>query len=252
MRYYHLAAAALFAVCLASPVDAAELQVFCPPLVRDGLNKLAAAFTAETGTHVTVKSEPMGKLVTDVRTGNPDVVLLPVNLMDAFGKDGGIKPGSRVPLVRVQIGLAVRAGVPHPDISTVAKTVAALEQAKAVTYSQPGPPRNSMEGGIIDHLLKQPQFAGVHTMPIPPAKGSGIMALVRGEADMALQVISEILPHKEAELVGPLPAELGAHIDVDAATSIRAADPTDAAAFVRYVTQPQAAATWKAEGIDLF
>jgi hypothetical protein len=57
MRSYSLAAAALFAVFLAPAADAADLQVFCPPLVRDGLDKLAIAFTAQTGTHVTIKSE---------------------------------------------------------------------------------------------------------------------------------------------------------------------------------------------------
>jgi molybdate transport system substrate-binding protein len=109
-----------------------------------------------------------------------------------------------------------------------------------------------MEAGIISALLNRPQFAGVHAVPVPQGKGSGIMALVRGEGDMALQVIPEILPHKEVEVVGPLPPELGAHIDVAAAVSARAADPADAAAFVQYIARPQAAATWKQVGITLF
>lgn len=252
MRLYSLAAATLFAIVLGSGADAAELQIFCPPLVRDGLDKLAAAFTAQTGTHVTVKSEVMGKLVADVRTGTPDVVLLPPDLMDALDRDGGIKAGSRVPLARVEIALAVRAGARHPDISTVEKARIALGEARALVYSEPGPPRNSMEAGIIAALLKRPEFAAVHGVPIPQAKGSGVEALVRGDGDMTLQVIPEILPHKEVELVGPLPAELGAHIDTAAAVSSHATDPGDAAAFLRYITRPEATAIWRKAGINRF
>jgi molybdate transport system substrate-binding protein len=249
---FSLALALLFAGSLVSAADAAELQVYCPPLVRDGLDKLAVTFTAQTGTHVTVHSEVMGKLAADVRTGNPDVVLLPLDLMDALEKDGGVKPGSRVSLARVEIALAVRAGARHPDISTVQKTRTALAEAKALVYSEPGPPRNSMEAGIISALLKRPEFAAVHGVPVPQANGSGVMALVRGDGDMTLQVIPEILPHREVELVGPLPAELGAHIDTAAAVSSRSTNPDEAAAFLRYVMRPEATATWREAGINRF
>jgi molybdate transport system substrate-binding protein len=252
MRSYSLAIATLLAISLVSGADAAELQVFCPPLVRDGLDKLAVAFTEQTGTHVSVKSEVMGKLVVDVRTGTPDVVLLPPDMMDALDKDGGVKAGSRVPLARVEIALAVRAGAHHPDISTVEKTRAALDEAKALVYSEPGPPRNSMEAGIIARMLARPEFAAVHARPVPQANGSGVVALARGDGDMTLQVIPEILPHKEVELVGPLPAELGAHIDTVAAVSSRAANPDEAGAFLRYITRPEATAIWKEAGINRF
>jgi molybdate transport system substrate-binding protein len=252
MRSYILVAAMMSGFISASAAEAAELQVFCPPLVREGLERLAVAFTAQTGNHVSVRSEVMGKLVTDVRTGTPDVVLLPSGLMDALDKDGGIKAASRVPLARVEIALAVRAGAWHPDISTVEKTRTILSEAKALVYSEPGPPRNSMEAGIIAALLARPEFAAVHGVAIPQANGSGVTALARGDGDMTLQVIPEILPHKEVELVGPLPAELAAHIDVVAAISSRAINPNNAAAFLRYIRRPEATATWKEAGIHRF
>jgi molybdate transport system substrate-binding protein len=107
-----------------------------------------------------------------------------------------------------------------------------------------------MEAGIIDAILKRPDFAGVHATS--PAIGEGGEALAHGEGDMALQLIPEILNQRNIELVGPLPSELGAHMDGAAAVSARATDAKDALAFIRYITRPEATAVWKAKGLDRF
>jgi molybdate transport system substrate-binding protein len=112
---------------------------------------LAAAYTQETGIRVTVKLENMGKIVNDIQTVTPapDVIVLPMepfDLMGALALDKGIEEGAFTPLGRVEIGLAIKAGTPRPDISTVGKLAAALRSAKAVIYSDPA--SGSMEGGI--------------------------------------------------------------------------------------------------------
>jgi molybdate transport system substrate-binding protein len=150
---------------------------------------------------------------------------------------------------RVHIGLAVKAGAPHPDISTISKLVSALKSAKiGVAYSNPDPARGSMVAKMVDALLKRPEFAGVHG--VISSKGNGVSGLINGEGDMALQLESEILDHKEVELVGALPDELKAYIDISAAISSKAADAADAKAFLDFVTRPPAYAVWKAKGMD--
>lgn len=240
----------LLSTILIAPAGAAELQVVCPPLVRDGMKELAAAYTQQTGMAVVVRSDVMGKIMGDIETGTPaaDVVLLPSGLMDTLVKINGMKPGTRVPLGRVEIALAVRSGAPHPDISTVDKLRAVLLGARMLAYTQPGPPRNSMEAEIIDRILHRPDFAGVHTMTV--TSGSGVSALAKGDSDLALQVIPEITAVPGIEVAGPLPPELGAHIDTEVAVSTRSTDPSNAAAFIRYITRPEAAATWKQFGLD--
>lgn len=74
--------------------------------------------------------------------------------------------------------------------------------------------------------------------------------MARGQGDMALQIICEIYPYPEISLVGPLPPELNAHIDMVAAVSARSTDPDDARVFVRFVTSAEAAPVWKAKGLD--
>jgi molybdate transport system substrate-binding protein len=240
----------LLSAIFAGPAGASELQVVCPPLVRDGITDLAAAYTKQTGVTVAVRADVMGKIMGDIETGAPttDVVLLPPDLMDDLVKNNGVRPGTRTPLGRVEIALAVRSGAPHPDISTVEKLRAVLLGAKMLAYTQPGPPRNSMEAGIIDRILHRPEFSGIHTMTV--TSGSGISALAKGDSDLALQVIPEITAQKGTEVVGPLPPELGAHIDTVIAISARSTDAANAAAFIRYVTRPEAATTWKRFGLD--
>jgi molybdate transport system substrate-binding protein len=245
-----LYASIILSVVLLAPAEAAELQVICPPLVRDGMKELAATYAQQTGMAVVVRSDVMGKIMGDIETGTPaaDVVLLPPGLMDALVKSNGVKPGTRVPVGRVEIALAVRAGAPHPDISTVAKLRAVLLAAKTLAYTQPGPPRNSMEAGIIDRMLHRPDFSGVHTLTV--TTGSGVSALAKGDSDLALQVIPEITSMQGIELVGPLPPELKAHIDTEIAVSARSTDAANAAAFIRYITLPEAATVWKKFGLD--
>jgi ABC-type molybdate transport system substrate-binding protein len=84
------------------------------------------------------------------------------------------------------------------------------------------------------------------------AKGEGGQALARGEGDMAIQAICEIYPHKEIELVGPLPRELAAWIDMSIAVSARSTRRDDALAFIRYLLRPESDREWKAKGLERF
>lgn len=233
-------------------VQAAEIRVLSPGVVFNaGLINLASDFTRETGVKVFVLPDLMGRIMDDIRTRtpSPDVVVLPMDLMATLALENGIAADTFTPLGRVEVGLAVRAGTPHPDISTVAKLAAALRSAHEVVYSSPASGM-SMEAAIIDQLLKRSEFASVHG--VPTFKGEGGQALSRGEGDMALQLVCEILPYPEISLVGPLPPELGAHIDNAVAVSAKAVNSRDASRFIHYITSPQAAAVWKANGLGRY
>jgi molybdate transport system substrate-binding protein len=233
-------------------VTSGELRVISPGVVYNaGLLDLAAAYSKETGTKVSVTSSGMGRIVNDIKTLSPapDVIFLPFELMTTLSLDGGVKPGTFTPLGRSEMGLAVRAGAPHPDISTVEKLASALRGAKAVMRSNPA--GGSMVARVIEqNVIKRPEFAGVNSLV--STRGEGGQALARGEGDMALQAICEILPYKEIELVGPLPRELAAWIDMSAAVSARSTSGESALAFIRYITRPEATPMWKAKGLERF
>jgi molybdate transport system substrate-binding protein len=177
-----------------------------------------------------------------------DVVALPSDLMNTLALDGGIVTATYTPLGRDELGLAVKKGAPKPDISTVEKLAAVLKSAQAVEVNDPK--AGTMQGVIIDGILKRPEFAGVHVVPV--AKGEGAGALARGEGDMAIQLVPEILNKPPIDLVAPLPAELGGHMDAMLAVSSRSADQKNALAFIKFLTRPEAKAAWIAKGMKPF
>ena len=231
--------------------DAAEIRILTPGVVfASGLPDLAEAYTKQTGKKIGVITVGMGTIVDEMGKKNPppDIIILPFQLMTTYSLEGGVMPGTTLPLGRNRMGLAVKAGAPKPDISTIDKLAVALKSAKAVMRSNPA--SRTMVATLIDDVLKRPEFAGVNA----PAStnGEGGQALARGEGDMAIQTISQILPYKEIELVGPLPKELGAWIDTTIAVSSRATHAEDARAFIKYLLRPESSKVWKPKGLERF
>jgi len=227
---------------------AEEINLLSPPMIANaGLKKINAAYTGKTGVTFKIAGAEITKLADAIKTTNPppDIIFMPTDMMTKLEASGGVKAGARVHLGRMQIGLAVAKGAPHPDISTVTKLAAVLKGARLVVYTDPS--NGSLQARMIDALLNRPEFAGVHKQV--SSKGNGIAALARGDGDMALQLVCEILDRPETELVGPLPAELNASIDADAAVLSGAPHPKEAAAYLNHITQPDAVAIWASKGL---
>lgn len=242
-------ALAAFLFLLAVPVQAAELKILTPPVVEHaGLKELVAEFEQKTGIKVTLTVGEMLKIPARVKSETTDVFFLESSLIGQLAPGDMAQAPPPAHVGRVHIGLAVKAGAPHPDISTLPKFIAALKSARGVTYSNPDPVRGSMVAKMAHAMMQRADFAGVHG--VISSKGNGVSGLVNGEGDMALQLISEILPVKEVELVGKLPDELMAHMDISLAVSSKAANEADAKAFIAFVMRPDAYKVWNAKGLD--
>jgi molybdate transport system substrate-binding protein len=242
-----LVIAALF---IATAAQAADIRVVAPGFVyNSALKELAADYTKKTGVNVIVSEDGMNVIVGHIKTATPaaDVIALPADLMNTLYLDGGIVAGSYTPLGRDELGLAVKKGAAHPDIATIDKLAVAL---KGGTVEVNDPRGGTMQALIIDGILKRPEFAGVHVVPV--SKGEGAGALARGEGDMAIQLVPEILNKPQIELVAPLPVELGGHMDAILAVSSRSASQKDALAFVKFLASPEARAAWAAKGMKPF
>ncbi|MDB5735837.1 MAG: molybdate transporter periplasmic protein [Alphaproteobacteria bacterium] len=236
---------------LAGSAQAGEIRIISPGLIYNAaLDQLAADYKKQTGNTVINIHGTMDKIIGQAKTDTPpaDIVGLPTDLMNTLVLDGGIVPGSYTLLGRGELALAVKKGAPHPDISTIDKLAAVLKHASAVMINDPK--GGTMQGILIDGLLKRPEFAGVHV--VPSSRGEGAAALARGEGEMAIQLVQEILNKPEIELVAPLPVELGGHMDAVLAVSARSADPKMALDFIRFLTRPEARAAWTAKGMKPF
>jgi ABC-type glycerol-3-phosphate transport system substrate-binding protein len=248
MRKFVLGAMVL---ALASPAMAqvTTIKVITPAVTANaGLRDLAMGFEKENGVKVEIVTLNMAKMVDEMKSGNPpaDVVFLPYALMDQAQTDKNVTGRSNIG--RVRIGLAIHKGDPAPDISTVDKLAAVLKASDGVMYSDPT--SGSMEARIIDGMLNaHPEFTGVKRKI--SKNGEGGQAVARGEGQMALQLICEIINHPDSLTnVGPVPDSLGAYIDSAAALNARSAHPKEAAAFLKYATQPGTYSLWLGKGLE--
>jgi len=236
---------------LASPAFAGELRIISPGIVYNAaLSELVDDYNKKSGNTALIVRATMDKLINQAKTDMPaaDVVGLPADLMNTLYLDGGIVGATYTPLGRGELGLAVRKGAPKPDISTIDKLASVLKTAQAVMVNDPK--GGTMQGVMIDTILKRPEFAGTHV--VPSARGEGAAALARGEGDMAIQLVQEILNKPEIDIVAPLPVELGGHMDAILAVSSRSAHPKEAAEFIKFLTRPEAKAAWAAKGMKPF
>jgi molybdate transport system substrate-binding protein len=242
-------------MALATPAMAQSdvtLKIITPAVTANaGIRDLAMGFEKEMGIKVQIVTFNMAKMMDELKAGTPpaaDIVFLPVALMDQAQTDKNIANSSRMMIGRVRIGLAVHKGDPTPDISTVDKLAAVLKAADSVMYSNPA--SGSMEARIIDGMLNaHPEFTGVKRKI--SMNGEGGQAVARGEGQMALQLICEIVNHPDQLTnVGPVPDSLGAYIDSAAAVTARAPHPKEAAQFLKYATQPGTYSLWLGHGLE--
>jgi molybdate transport system substrate-binding protein len=235
-----LAAALLVMPCAAR----ADITVFTSGGTNPGLRTLSAKWTAETGKQVTIVGGTVTRARDNAKNRVPgDLVLLP--LPELTEVKANLKPVPFTPIGRVDFGLAVKAGAPHPDISTLAKFIAVLKGASGVGFTDPA--RGSAAGKMVADLLARPEFAGVKPVPMAGTPGQ---AIARDGIQYALGPISEEVTVPGVDVVGVLPKEIEMHFDYTGAVLDYAAQPDEAAAFLAYITRPEARAAWKETGVE--
>ncbi len=235
----------LAALLLLAPCPAlADITVFTSGGTNPGLRTLSAAWTAETGKQVTIVGGTVTRARDNVKNKVPgDLVLLP--LPELTEVKANLKPGPFTPIGRVNFGLAVKAGAPHPDISSMPKFIAVLKGASGVGFTDPA--RGSAAGKMVAELLARPEFVGVKPMPIAGTPG---LAIARDGIQYALGPISEEVTVPGVEVVGVMPKEIEMHFDYTAAVTGYAAQPEEAAAFLAYIIRAQARPAWKETGVE--
>jgi ABC-type molybdate transport system substrate-binding protein len=134
--------AAVFALASVTPGAAAEIKVLDANALTIAMKEIAADFTKETGNQVTFVGVSPGQVEQRIKAGEVyDLVITATESAAAFEQEGRWRAGTRHPLARVGIGIAVRDGV-KVDLSTVESTRQALLDAKSITFS------DSTTGGL--------------------------------------------------------------------------------------------------------
>jgi molybdate transport system substrate-binding protein len=164
-----------------------------------------------------------------------DVIILPEAALDDLIKQGRVVADTRSALARSAIGMAVRAGARKPDIGSVDALKRTLLQAKSVAYS----------GSVSGLYLVNELFPKLGIASEMKAKSQRIdrervgEVVARGEAEIGFQQISELLPIKGIDYVGPLPADAQRVTVVSAGVAADASSPEGARALIKFLASPE-------------
>ncbi|MGH6712168.1 MAG: substrate-binding domain-containing protein [Bradyrhizobium sp.] len=181
------------------------VRVFSTLALKGAVHNLAGHFEAVSGVRIDADFAPTLALLDRLRGGEgADVVILTREGLDDMVHEGRVVADSCVDLARSYVGIAVRAGSAHPDIATEPALRTSLLAARAVAYSRIG-----ASGILFAQLIERLGIASeinARAKIIP----SGFTAerLVAGEADLAVQQISELKQVRGIEVVGSIPREL--------------------------------------------
>ena len=225
----------------------AELVVFSTISAKEALIELVQVFERASGHKVNITYAGGSGLSKQILSGTQgDIFIGPEEFSDPLVKEGRLLAGSRAAFARSSTGLAVRAGVPKPDISSPEKLKRVLLTAGAVSYST---------GASGMHFVKVLERLGIADViaakRVAPRAGELVGAVVaRGDADIAVQQISELLPVPGIEILDPLPAELQQTIIYGATAFPQSTQREAAQAFVSFLRSEAARAVLRRKGLD--
>ncbi len=197
---------AFLIVCSVPGTSLGQLRVISSGGIRAAYNEALPLF--EKTTSITVATTSGGSqgdspntIGAQLRRGTPaDIVIMSKEGLEDLIKEGRVDPSTAVDLAQTPLAVAVRAGAPHPDISTVDALRGTLLRAKSVTLQ-------SSTTGIYMMKTMFPRL-GVAEEVSRKLSDTGVAAVARGEAEITLQPLSELVHAPGAEVVGNVPDEV--------------------------------------------
>ena len=238
-------------VSLAGMAAAADVRVLSVGAVQNAVKNLAADFAKETGHQVIFTIGSPAVVTQKIKAGEVfDAVIVSEPAMDLLDTDGVVNPESRVRLANTGMGVAVREGAPHQDVSTPDAFKQALLAAKSIVHGDPTLPNQSGEkaqmiltkAGILDALKPKLQ--------IVPGQAASQELIAKGEVEMGLYNVSEIPEGKDLKFAGPVPAPLQINTSYEGGLMSDGSEPQAARAFIQFLAGPEARAGWAAARLE--
>jgi molybdate transport system substrate-binding protein len=215
-------------------------------LCTNGLKAVAVEVIPQSGLTVEADYASTNMLMEKIGGGETgDLAILSAEAIDDL-IDKGVIAGRRMDLARSCIGVAIRHGMDAPDLSTVEALKAALRKAKAVAYSRTG-----ISGQYMPALFDKLGIAAeIAPKAVIPTAGSVGEALARGEAEIGLQQVSELLSVPGITVIGPLPDAVQLVTVFSAGVFAAATNPDAAHMLVERFTDAAAKTLYTAKGLE--
>jgi molybdate transport system substrate-binding protein len=229
--------------------QAAEIKVLAVGALTGAFKELVPQFERASGHKLNVDYQASPVLVKQIEAGGPfDVAITVSGPMNEAAKKGFFADGARPAVSSVGLGAAVKAGAPKPDMSTPDKFKAALQNAKSVAILP-----ESVNGRHFISVFEKLGIGEEMKAKIRPQKEPADIAgaVAKGEAELALFISNPLIGVPGVDYAGLVPAEFQQTLVFTAAVGAKAKEPDAAAAFIKHLTTPAAAAVMKANGMDV-
>jgi molybdate transport system substrate-binding protein len=208
---------------------------------------IVPAYEAATGVKVAIDWSPTTVIMSKVAGGErADILVLIVASMDQLVEQGTVDPATRVELADSRLGLAVPKGAPHPDISSVEAFKKTLLDARSVAFSKGG-----ASGIYFAKLIEKLGIAdAIRSKATMIPAGFTAEKLVSGEADIAVQQVSELMVVPGVDIVGKFPEEVQEVSSFSAAVMRGSENRAAAERFLASLNGEKAAEAYRASGLD--
>ena len=223
------------------------VRVLSTLALMGAVRRLAGRYAAEGGARIDADFAPTLALLDRLRGGEEaDIAILTREGLDALANEAIVVAGSGIDLARSLVGIAVKAGRPHPDIATTSALRATLLGARAVAYSRLG-----ASGILFARLIEEIGVAcEINARAVIIPQGFTAEKLLSGEADLAVQQISELKQVAGVEVVGAIPRQLQEPALFSAGRLAASSDVVSSEALLRYLASPEAALELRESGLE--
>jgi molybdate transport system substrate-binding protein len=247
--------ALIFAIAFLSEVNgasAAEINAFISTAIKSVTDELLPPFERSSGYTIHALYSPPGALLKHFEAGEPaDVFLTGSDAIDQLIAQGKVTPG-RVDLATTGIGICVKKGAPHPDVSTPDAFKRALLETASVAYVAPS--GGSVTGPHIEAIFRKlgiaEQMATKTVLAAGGPNGRVSVKVSSGEAALGLQQVSELLTNPDVDVIGMLPGDLQQTTVYSAGVTTSAKQIEGAKAIIAAMAAPSAKPIYKAKGME--
>jgi molybdate transport system substrate-binding protein len=234
-------------VLFAHQAGAAEIKVLTPRAGSTLLAEIGPQFERSTGNKIKVSVDLAAALTRRVKAGEDfDLLLAAPGQIEGLAKDGKVVSDSITNVLRSGLGVEVKAGAPKPDVSTVDAFKRALLAAKSIAYLKEGQSGLAV-AKAIDHIgLTEALKAKV----ILPEADVVSEMVAKGEVELGMVVVTQIVTTPGVELAGPLPQELQNYITCAGAGGTQSKAPDAAHELIKFLKGPAALPVMKKQGME--
>jgi molybdate transport system substrate-binding protein len=236
----------IFAFAHTVGARASEITVWTQRAIATVLAEVGPKFEQQTGHKLKVTSDLTARFLQRIDAGEAFDILVSAapELMDGLVQRK-IIADTRTTLVRSGIGMEVRAGAPKPDISSVDAFKRALLDAKSIGYLRAG------SGAYLAGLLERLGIADAIKAKVTRPETDIVSEMVaKGELEIGMVVITQILTTPGVDFVGPLPPELQHHIEFVAGVSANSKVRPAAMELIRFLKGPIAIPVIRSQGME--